>query len=378
LNLPQIIKNLIKVTEKVHQIQRSALQKLLHITCILWLGGMGVLTPLAHASAQQPTKTPVVHLMLFWMEGCPHCEEVLKETISPLQKEYGERLAVTFIEVSTTQDVSRLYAIGEEKGIPKSEIGVPLVVIGDHILIGSEQIPKELPDLIDVYLANGGVELPDDPNLQSLPTSIPADMTTAKKQSGESDIFTTSVDGFWLGIAAMLLMASALNYAIFALITTKTLRGVSSPTSRNVLFWLLILFGLGIAAYLTYVETKHVSAFCGPVGDCNQVQSSPYAQLFGVLPVGLLGIIAYLALGIGWFISRQKWGNISRYFAPLGVFAIAFFGVIFSLYLTYLELFIIQAVCSWCIGSAIVITFLLILSLEPASSALKSPNQSKI
>jgi uncharacterized membrane protein len=200
-------------------------------------------------------------------------------------------------------------------------------------------------------------------------------MTTAKEQSGKSDIFTTNLDGVWLGVVAILLMVSTLIYTVFALITGKTMRGGLSSTTRDVLFWLLILFGLGIAAYLTYVETKHVSAFCGPVGDCNRVQSSPYAMLYGFLPVGLLGIVAYLALAIGWIIGKLNWGKLSLCFAPLGVFGITFFGVIFSLYLTYLELFIIQAVCSWCIGSAIIITLLLMLSLEPASSALKSSNQ---
>ena len=43
------------------------------------------------------------------------------------------------------------------------------------------------------------------------------------------------------------------------------------------------------AGYLTYVETQLVQAVCGPVGDCNAVQSSSYARLFGVLPVGVLG-----------------------------------------------------------------------------------------
>ena len=358
-----------------YQFKRNVFQKSLGAAFIFWFGWATFFAPRMHANAQQLPQTPVVHFMLFWMEGCPHCEEVLKETISPLQAKYGDQLIITYIEVSTSEDVSQLYAIGEEKGIPKNEIGVPLVLIGDHILIGSEQIPKELPALIDVYLANGGVELPNDPNLQSLPTSIPAEAMTTKEGSSESAPFTTNVEGFWLGIATMLLMVIALTYAAFAMITNKTLHGGISSATRDALFWLLILAGLGIATYLTYVESKHVSAFCGPVGDCNRVQGSPYALLFNIIPVGALGILAYIVLGAGWILMHLNWGWLSHYLSPLGIFGIAFLSVTFSIYLTYLELFIIQAVCSWCIGSALIMTLLLFLSVEPASHAIKHANQ---
>ena len=56
----------------------------------------------------------------------------------------------------------------------------------------------------------------------------------------------------------------------------------------------LALLGLGVAAYLSFVEVSGNSAVCGPVGDCNAVQQSEYARLFGILPVGILGMIGYV------------------------------------------------------------------------------------
>ena len=54
--------------------------------------------------------------------------------------------------------------------------------------------------------------------------------------------------------------------------------------------------GLAVAGYLTYVETQAVAAVCGPVGDCNAVQTSSYSKLFGLIPVGLIGMAGYVAI----------------------------------------------------------------------------------
>ena len=135
----------------------------------------------------------------------------------------------------------------------------------------------------------------------------------------------------------------------------------------------LTLIGLGVAIYLAYVEIRAVSAVCGPVGDCNAVQSSPYARLFGVLPIGVLGVIGYAAILSGWFYPKLRSDRLAQV-APLVVFGMTFFGVLFSLYLTYLEPFVIRAVCAWCLTSAVIMTLLLLVSLKPALQAMSSGN----
>jgi len=62
--------------------------------------------------------------------------------------------------------------------------------------------------------------------------------------------------------------------------------------------------------------------------------------------------------------------------APLSVFVMAFLGVLFSLYLTYLEPFVIRAVCAWCLTSAVIIILLMLVSLRPALVALSHQRQS--
>jgi len=124
-----------------------------------------------------------------------------------------------------------------------------------------------------------------------------------------------------------------------------------------------------VAGYLAYIETQMVQAACGPVGDCNAVQASPYARLFGVLPVGVLGMLGYLAMLGAWGSSRLRRDWLGRV-APPAVFGMALFGTLFSFYLTALELFVIKAVCMWCVISAVVMTLLLLLSLDPALRSL--------
>ncbi len=59
-------------------------------------------------------------------------------------------------------------------------------------------------------------------------------------------------------------------------------------------FWQLL--EISVAFYLSYVEISNTKAVCGPVGNCNSVQESPYAHLFGLIPIGALGVVGYAAI----------------------------------------------------------------------------------
>jgi uncharacterized membrane protein len=119
---------------------------------------------------------------------------------------------------------------------------------------------------------------------------------------------------------------------------------------------------LGVAIYLTYIEFTNARALCGPVGDCNTVQSSPYAKLFGVIPIGLVGAIGYIVILVAWLWRCHRTDALARIAGP-AMFGMALFGTLFSIYLTYLELFVIHAICIWCLSSAVIITALMLLNL---------------
>ena len=111
-----------------------------------------------------------------------------------------------------------------------------------------------------------------------------------------------------------------------------------------------------------------MQADCGPVGDCNTVQQSEYARLFGVFPIGVLGLIGYTAIFLAWLIARYASERLAD-LAILAMFAMTIFGTLFSIYLTFLEPFVIGATCAWCLTSAVLITFLMLVSTQPAKVA---------
>jgi uncharacterized membrane protein len=183
------------------------------------------------------------------------------------------------------------------------------------------------------------------PNPQGPPPGLLAEM---------QEKFSRDVAGNSIAIITLLLMIGSAIWIVFSFI-------LGLPPQKPWPSWVIValtLIGLGIGFYLTFIETTQTPAVCGPVGDCNSVQKSQYAYLFGLIPVGILGLLGYLTILIGWIGQRytnQKWRN----YIWLCLWGLSWFGVLFSIYLTFLEPFVIGATCMWCISSAIVMTLLL-------------------
>jgi uncharacterized membrane protein len=120
----------------------------------------------------------------------------------------------------------------------------------------------------------------------------------------------------------------------------------------RVVLGVLAAAGLLISAYLTWVHFARVAPVCvGGSGGCETVQSSRYAAILGV-PVSALGLVGYAGL----LLSAVLRGEVGVY---LG-FLIALVGTLFSAYLTYLEIFVIHAICQWCVASAAIMVAALI------------------
>jgi len=129
--------------------------------------------------------------------------------------------------------------------------------------------------------------------------------------------------------------------------------------------------GLAILVLVAMVAVLVFIAACGPVGDCNTVQQSAYARLFGVVPMGVLGVVAYLVILTAWLTGRYAAGRPAL-LATLALFATTFGGTLFSVYLTFLEPFVIGATCAWCLASAVIITSLFWLSTPPFRHTLSA------
>ena len=120
----------------------------------------------------------------------------------------------------------------------------------------------------------------------------------------------------------------------------------------------LDLVGLAIATYLSTVELGGGLPYCGPLAGCEEVALSEYARIGGI-PVAVFGVvlsITLLTLAIAWWRTNDRRLLAAHYGLSLA-------GVIFEVYFTYLELFVIGAVCVWCAayGVSLVVRFLVAL-----------------
>ncbi|MEO8200401.1 MAG: vitamin K epoxide reductase family protein, partial [Gemmatimonadota bacterium] len=110
---------------------------------------------------------------------------------------------------------------------------------------------------------------------------------------------------------------------------------------------LLSMVGLLVATYLYLYKIGIVGTMVCGSGACEQVQTSPWSRFMGV-EVSLIGVIGYVALfGIG--LAGIQPANLSRAWPDRAMILLSGGALAFSLYLTYLELFVIHAICRWCV-----------------------------
>jgi uncharacterized membrane protein len=384
--------------------RKNARQSFRSIIISLIMIAMLIIYPVLPAHAQTQ---PVVNAILFYSPACGHCHYVITEVLPPLFEQYPGQLMIIGIDV--TQEAGRDLFLSVMQYFNLSSSGVPLLVIGDKYLMGDVDIPEQLPSLIEQYLAQGGVDWPPIPGLKEIlakvqtasqptpdstataqPTLIATQPTGMAVTSASpqpiitptlaiSGIVITSNSDINLvdrlaqdpagNSIAILVLAGMLLSVIGGFIFFQRSMVEREKDIAGWLFPVLCIVGMLVASYLSYVEISRIEAVCGPVGDCNSVQQSEYARLFGILPIGVLGLVAYAMILIAWLVNRFANRRIAVY-ASLLILGMSAIGILFSVYLTFLEPFVIGATCAWCLASAIIMTALFWLSLLPAKSGL--------
>lgn len=384
----------------------------------------------------------VVYGVFFYSPTCPHCHEVINNHWPGIQETFGDQLRVMFIDASTQLGAQIMNTTRQALGIEAT--GVPMLVIGDNVLVGSVDIPARTPDIVREGIANGGISLPPVPVLQSTydaavareaaaneaaaeeavdeaaAEEAPVEETAAEESSSadatldstalaeDATLFdklnadpvanlaaiivlmalilsmvlflfafrkeslqklvrpaliTLGIGGLIVGGAlfigsleegAIALLPAILLLA-FAVLLLNSLRASQKPMLPYWIIPVLAIAGLVAAGYLTSVEINEgAEAVCGAVGNCNAVQQSEYARLFGI-PVSILGLGVYIVILLVWgysqFFSDRHMNNF--------LWLVALAGVAFSAYLTFLEPFVIGATCLWCLTSALVMMALL-------------------
>lgn len=124
---------------------------------------------------------------------------------------------------------------------------------------------------------------------------------------------------------------------------------------------LLALTGLFVALYLTLYKTGAIGTLTCSIGSCETVNTSRWSTLLG-LPVAAWGLGFYIvALVVSIMATSDRW--VDERAPSLVLVALSGWGVLFSLWLTYLELFVIRAICMWCVISAFIVTLIFIVSV---------------
>jgi uncharacterized membrane protein len=118
----------------------------------------------------------------------------------------------------------------------------------------------------------------------------------------------------------------------------------------------LALLGLAINIYLTYVHYAGIEPVCSSISNCERVQTSEYADLLGI-PVAVLGIAGYGAI----LVSLRMRVDVTA--------MLAYLALAFSAYLTWAEVFKIEAICQWCVASAIITLVIAVLATLRALGA---------
>lgn len=369
---------------------------LLIVTVAFCLTAPGVVLAQGNSGATEAASPAIVQAVLFYSPSCPHCHRVIEQDLPPLNEQYGEQLQILGIDTAKSIGQQLYQNTIEKFDLPAARQGVPTLVVGDTVLVGSLEIPQQFPQIVAEGLVAGGIGWPDIPGLVEAVPDLPpsadpqlrADAVTAQetavtaREGAESGSLAAAVSledidtaalvaeagtapadptGFALAWLVMAGMGLALVFTAWRLWQARAgivaVQETAVSPLNNLLVPVLVIIGLIVAGYLSYVEITHVEAVCGPVGECNVVQSSPYAQILGI-PIAVLGVFNYLAVG-----GLYGWQRVSpRARLPLlALLPLTVFGTLFSIYLTTLELFAIQAVCAWCLTSAVVATSLMVV-----------------
>ena len=131
--------------------------------------------------------------------------------------------------------------------------------------------------------------------------------------------------------------------------------------NRRMLLAVLALGGVFLSLYLTLYKLGIIGTLACGTGSCETVQLSRWASFLGV-PVAGWGVAYYIAVFTLALVSVQERFADSRGVA-LSLLLATGWGVLFSAWLTYLELFVIHAICRWCVGSAVLAVLLFALAL---------------
>lgn len=315
----------------------------------------------SHAIQVSAQSEEPITVVLFVSTDCPHCHNVLENTVKPLLIENKYNFQVVLINISIAGHNQFQNTI-ETLNIPAQLRGTPLLVIGDVYLVGDRQIPADLEKMLLEAQSKDNLLVPQVPDLKNipvlleLPSVILLDHSNIDQLNNDGNLEEKQSFTFFWGWESIIISLTILLLSITFLIQIITLvrknqiRFHYKKDTISLIYLILFLTGLSIAGYLSYSELFHKDVVCLGYSGCNTVQRSEYAYLFGFIPVAITGFFCYLVLTVLYllnYLGVPSLQNIQKNI-PIAVFSILAFNNIVLLGLNLLEFVVLRALCLWC------------------------------
>jgi uncharacterized membrane protein len=122
----------------------------------------------------------------------------------------------------------------------------------------------------------------------------------------------------------------------------------------------LTVIGILVSIYMTIYKLTDNNSMCLGNGGCSKVNSSRYSEIYGI-PVGLVGVGGYAAILAMHLLEKRN--DYMRKNATMFLFGLGLAGFLFTLYLIYVEIAIIKALCPFCVTSQTIMTIICIISV---------------
>lgn len=135
--------------------------------------------------------------------------------------------------------------------------------------------------------------------------------------------------------------------------------------NAHVISFVILAAAIGVSGYLSYLKIANTSAVCLQGGrfDCGTVLNSAYSEVLGI-PIAWLGLGTNLLI-VSLLLLQNRIGFLREY-GTMVIFGVVLFAFIYSVYLVYLQAFVIQAYCPWCLSHEALITLLFMVWVHQA------------
>lgn len=346
-----------------------------------WISGSVLLLLFLSVTAISRAEKPLVRAVLFYSPMCPHCTKVKKDDLPkwfgeglekvptyyaespqkyapvmvPVELKKGRDFELLMINTYTQRGDSIWKAYLNARNIPEPIRRIPFMVIGDRYLKGANDIPRFFPKYVEEARLAGGQDWPDRAEVKEVLMQV-ASYNEAAGGILESPPKPDFTFYFTSQPVLAVLSSSVLLWMLIQLIgsfqATGRLQQLEIRRKDTGRLYAILAAGLAISGYLSFAHLTDTSVACGDISNCDLVSKSEYGSLFGIIPVAYIGFAGYLLMIWLLWSGRQK----LRGQKVQWLFISALGALIFSIYLIAVSIFVIQATCLWCLGSALVVS----------------------